>query len=130
MNLRNLTSLAREACENAWCPYSQFPVGAAVETEDGSVFCGCNVENASSGLTICAERAAIYAAIAAGHTRIRSVVVFTPTDSPTPPCGACRQVLLEFSDDATVHCVCQGEEQISTTLAALLPLSFGPDSLT
>lgn len=124
-----LIALARAVAEKAWCPYSGFPVGAAVETADGSVFRGCNVENASAGLTICAERSAIFQAVAAGHTWIRRVVVFTPTETPTAPCGACRQVISEFSDDAQVLCVCSSEERISMSLAELLPASFGPGNL-
>jgi cytidine deaminase len=127
--LQKLIDLATQAAEKAWCPYSQFRVGAAVETADGSVFAGCNVENASSGLTICAERNAVCHAVAAGHKKIRRVVVFTPTQTPTPPCGACRQVLSEFSADAEVLCVCLGPDSISTTLAELLPLRFGPGDL-
>jgi cytidine deaminase len=127
--LQRLVELATQAADKAWCPYSRFRVGAAVETADGSMFSGCNVENASSGLTICAERNAVCQAVAAGHTRIRRVVVFTPTETPTAPCGACRQVLSEFSADAEVLCVCLGPDSISTTLAELLPLRFGPGDL-
>lgn len=129
MDLDALIELAEETSKKAWCPYSRFPVGAVIETADGSVFCGCNVENASSGLTICAERAAVSAAIAAGQKKIRRVVVFTPTETPTAPCGACRQVLSEFSDEATVVCVCRGKDRIEKSLAELLPLSFGPGDL-
>jgi cytidine deaminase len=127
--LRRLIELARQAADKAWCPYSRFRVGAAVEAADGSVFSGCNVENASSGLTICAERNAVFQAVAAGHTKIRRVVVFTPTETPTAPCGACRQVISEFSEDAEVLCVCLGPDSISTTLAELLPMRFGPGDL-
>ena len=130
MDLDELIELAEETSRKAWCPYSSFPVGAVIETSDGSVFCGCNVENASSGLTICAERAAVSAAVAAGQKKIRRVVVFTPTETPTAPCGACRQVLSEFSDDATVVSACRGEGRIEKSLAELLPLSFGPDDLS
>ena len=129
MDLDELIELAEETSRKAWCPYSSFPVGAVIETSDGSVFCGCNVENASSGL-ICAERAAVSAAVAAGQKKIRRVVVFTPTETPTAPCGACRQVLSEFSDDATVVSACRGEGRIEKSLAELLPLSFGPDDLS
>ena len=128
-DVQQLIELATQAAEHAWCPYSRFRVGAAIETADGSVFSGCNVENASSGLTICAERNAVFQAVAAGHTKIRRVVVFTPTQTPTAPCGACRQVLSEFSDDAEALCVCLGPDSISTTLAELLPMRFGPGNL-
>jgi len=130
MDLDELIELAEEASKNAWCPYSHFPVVAVIETGDGSVFCGCNVENASLGLTICAERAAVSAAIAAGQKKIRCVVVFTPTETPTAPCGSCRQMLSEFSDNATVVCACRGEGRIEKSLAELLPLSFGPGDLS
>lgn len=129
MDLDALIQLAEETSRKAWCPYSSFPVGAVVETADGSVFCGCNVENASLGLTICAERAAVSAAVAAGRKKIRRVVVFTPTETPTTPCGACRQVLSEFSDEATVVCACRGAYRIEKSLAELLPLNFGPGNL-
>ncbi len=128
-DVQRLIELAKQAAGQAWCPYSRFRVGAAIETADGSVFSGCNVENASSGLTICAERNAAFQAVAAGHTKIRRVVVFTPTPTPTAPCGACRQVLSEFSDGAEVLCVCQGPGRISTSMAELLPMQFGPGNL-
>jgi len=130
MDLDELIKLAEETSRKAWCPYSNFPVGAVIETADGSVFCGCNVENASSGLTICAERAAVSATVTAGQKKIRRVVVFTPTETPTSPCGACRQVLSEFSDEATVVCVCHGKDRVEKSLAELLPLSFGPGDLS
>jgi len=129
VELQKLIILAQNAAEHAWCPYSGFRVGAAVQTVNGSSFSGCNVENASSGLTICAERNAIFQAVAAGHQRIRRIVVFTPTATPTAPCGACRQVLSEFSDDTQAVCVCNGPGIISTSLEELLPLPFGPEQL-
>jgi len=128
-DLQLLIKLAKQAAERAWCPYSGFRVGAAVLTTDGSTFSGCNVENASSGLTICAERNAIFQAVSAGHHQIQHVVVFTPTATPTAPCGACRQVLSEFSDDARATCICNGPDIISADLHELLPLQFGPDDL-
>jgi len=128
--LQALIELAKQASERAWCPYSGFRVGAAVVTIDGSTFSGCNVENASSGLTICAERNAVFQAVNAGHHRIRRIVVFTPTATPTAPCGACRQVLSEFSDDTQTICVCNGPEVISAALHELLPLQFGREHLT
>lgn len=127
--LQSLIELATAAAKNAWCPYSRFQVGAAIETADGSIFSGCNVENASSGLTICAERNVVCQAVAAGHTKIRRVVVFTPSEAPVAPCGACRQVLSEFSVNAEVVCTCLGSNRIETTLAELLPMPFGPDDL-
>lgn len=100
--LEELIRKAFEASTRAYCPYSRFPVGAALLTPGGSIFVGCNVENASYGLTICAERGALSSAIAQGDREIAAVVVATPTSEPTPPCGACRQVLIEFGPQAEV----------------------------
>jgi cytidine deaminase len=122
---------AREAAGRAYCPYSKFAVGAAVLTDRGDIFAGCNVENASYGLTICAERSAVFQAIAhrGGSIRVRAILVYTPTQVPTAPCGACRQVLNEFGPDAEVFCACDGPGAIATTLQALLPQAFGPHNL-
>jgi cytidine deaminase len=127
--VEKLRGVAKKASANAWCPYSRFSVGAALETDDGSIFSGCNVENASSGLTICAERNAIYQAVAQGHRSIRRILIYTPTPDPTTPCGACRQVLSEFGADAEIVCVCDGPDRIRSTLTALLPMSFGAGHL-
>lgn len=124
-----LIAAARDAADKAYAPYSRFPVGAAVRTRSGRLYAGCNVENASYGLSICAERNAIFQAIAAGEDAIEAVVVYTPTAQPTAPCGACRQVIGEFGPHAKVLCVCDGAQRIETTLDALLPASFGPDTL-
>lgn len=120
---------ARHAADKAYAPYSRFPVGAAVLALSGRVYASCNVENASYGLSICAERNAAFRAIAAGEREIVAVVVYTPTAVPTAPCGACRQVICEFGLNARVLCVCDGPACIDTTLHALLPASFGPHSL-
>jgi cytidine deaminase len=126
-----LVTAARLAASRAYCPYSRFPVGAAVLAASGEVFAGCNVENASYGLTICAERNAIFQAVArtSGPLLIRAVVVFTPTYSPTAPCGACRQVINEFGPDAHVFSVCDGSEVLESRMAELLPRAFGPSNL-
>ena len=126
-----LLAAAREAAGRAYVPYSGFPVGAAVLTADGTVVTGCNVENASYGLTVCGERVAVWAAATAGHRAIRAVAVATPASLGATPCGACRQVLNEFAPaDAELVVLLDGEggpEQIP--LSALLPRSFGPRDL-
>jgi cytidine deaminase len=104
-------------------------VGAAVLAGSGAIFAGCNVENASYGLCNCAERTAIFSAVAAGERKIRAVAVYTPTKTPTLPCGACRQVINEFGPDALVLCLCDGKERVETTLDRLLPAAFGPGNL-
>lgn len=119
---------AQNAAALAYAPYSGFTVGAAVWTDRG-LFTGANVENASYGLTNCAERTAIFAAAAAGARRVERVVVYTPTPSPTAPCGACRQVIFEFGPDAEVVSCCRGEDTLETTIDALLPGAFGPADL-
>jgi cytidine deaminase len=119
-----LVASARRACGNTWSPYSRFPVGAAVLAGDGTVAAGCNVENASSGLTVCAERVAVFRAVADGARAIDALVVYTPTAEPVTPCGACRQVLAEFGPDAAVRCICDGERVLDYRLSDLLPHAF------
>ncbi len=97
-----LVAAAATAREHAFAPYSEFRVGAALEAEDGTIISGCNVESASYGLTMCAERVAIFKGVSEGHRRFKRVAVVTDTDLPTPPCGACRQLLWEFAPDAEV----------------------------
>ena len=122
--LHGLVSRARKASEHAYCAYSQFRVGAAVLSESGEIFAGCNVENASYGLTICAERNAIFQMIAAGQRRIRAIVIYTPTPTPAAPCGACRQVINEFGPEALVVSLCDGPEVLRLRLNELLPSAF------
>jgi cytidine deaminase len=119
-----LFAAAKAASAHAYCPYSHFTVGAAVRAADGRVFSGCNVENASYGLAICAERNAIFHAVAAGARDIVAIAVYTPTPAHTPPCGACRQVLLELAADAEVLCACDGAERRRFTVSSLLPHAF------
>lgn len=120
-----LVALAWSARSHAHCPYSRFAVGAALEAEDGRVFTGCNVENASYGLTVCAERAAVVSAVGAGVRRFRRLVVVADTDPPVSPCGACRQVLGEFGLDLVVDGVGpRGSRRWQ--LRELLPDAFGP----
>ena len=129
--LGDLLALARAAREHAYAPYSGFHVGAAVLVRDGRTFGGCNVENASYGLCNCAERTAIFGAIAAGEKRlkVKCVVIYTPTDAAAAPCGACRQVINEFGPQARVVSFCRGRDVLDTTLDKLLPAAFGPTSL-
>jgi cytidine deaminase len=126
---RRLEKAARSAAGRAYAPYSRFHVGAAVLGGTGRLYSGCNVENASYGLCNCAERAAVFAAIAAGERSVAAVAVYTPTLRPKAPCGACRQVIHEFGRDAVVIGVCDGRDRLETTLAALLPAGFGPGDL-
>jgi cytidine deaminase len=128
-DLDDLIRRAKKVSQSAYCPYSNFRVGAVVLSETGEVFTGCNVENASYGLTICAERSAVFQMVAASHQRISLVVIYTPTSVPTAPCGACRQVLNEFGPKARVVSVCDGMDRIETTVEQLLPGAFGPHNL-
>jgi cytidine deaminase len=118
-----LVAQARAVSANAWCPYSRFAVGAAVRAADGRVFAGCNVENASFGLTVCAERNAVFQAGAAGARELVALALFTPTPEPASPCGACRQVMAEFGV-REVRCVGQDGREAHYTLAELLPHGF------
>jgi cytidine deaminase len=126
---RRLEKSARAAAKKSYSPYSNFPVGAAVLSDTGKIYAGTNVENASFGLCNCAERTAIFSAITAGEHKIRCVVVFTPTETATTPCGACRQVINEFGPDTKVISLCNSKDRIETTLSALLPGAFGPQNL-
>jgi len=123
-----LVDAARAAQQRAYAPYSRFRVGCALEADDGRVFVGCNVENASYGLTICAERAAVCAAVAAGAQRFRRAVVVSDADPPAAPCGACRQVLSEFGPTLRVDGVGRGAT-VTWTIAELLPAAFGKEQL-
>lgn len=119
-----LVAAARKARRRAVAPYSKFKVGAALETDDGTVIEGCNVENASYGLTMCAERVAMFSALAQGHRKFRRIVVVADTDAPTPPCGPCRQILWEFGGNLQV--ILANLRRVTGThrMADLLPLPF------
>ncbi len=129
MDLETVMDAAREASKNAYAPYSNFRVGAAILTEDGAIHAGCNVENASYGLAICAERnAAAAMALANPHDRgIELVAVFSPDTSPCFPCGACRQVLREFGCKEVVVEEASGLRRYP--FEEILPHSFGPEDL-
>jgi cytidine deaminase len=129
LNDSDLIDLARRARGFARAPYSGFAVGAALETAGGRVFTGCNIENASYGLTICAERVALFKALSEGETAFRRIAIAADTESATPPCGACRQVLWEFAGDIEVVLANAGRETGRFRLAALLPEPFDRRSL-
>ena len=120
-----LISRACEARARAHAPYSGFAVGAAIETSDGRTVVGCNVENASFGLTVCAERVAAAAAVAAGLLEWRRLVVVVDAPTPVAPCGACRQVLGEFCDDLDIVLATIDGGLVETSLTELLPRRFG-----
>lgn len=127
---KELIQSAREVASRAYCPYSDFPVGAALEAEDGQVFVGCNVENASYPLTLCAERSALAAAVSQGVRRFRRIAIVGGTEKPAAPCGACRQMLFEFAPDLEVFSSVHGEgETRSWNLRQLLMDGFGPSDL-
>lgn len=121
MEISELIQAARQAREKAYAPYSHFAVGAALLTDSGKVFTGCNVENLSFGLTICAERAAVCAAVAAGEKRFKSIYICSDSKEPVSPCGACRQVLAEFAGDMGITSFNLQGSEFSATLSALLP---------
>ena len=124
-----LVEAARAAQEHAHCPYSRYRVGAALEAGDGRVFVGSNVENASYGLTICAERSAVVSAVSAGARTFRRIVIASDSAPPAPPCGACRQVLAEFGLELVVESV--GPTQARRwTLRELLPDAFTRETLS
>ena len=127
--MRQLIEAARSAALNAYCPYSGFAVGAALLTRDGQVFTGCNVENASYGLTVCAERNAVGRMISSGVRDISAVVIYSRSASAARPCGACLQVLSEFGPEARIVGACDGEDRFESTVAGLLPEAFRPAAL-
>ena len=124
-----LLAAAREARGHAYAPYSRFAVGAALRAGSGRVYVGCNVENASFSHTCCAERVAVFSAVAAGETTFDLVVVVTDTDPPASPCGACRQVLFEFGPDASVVYANLAGAKVERRVRELLPDGFPPQVL-
>ena len=126
----DLLALAEQAQRRARAPYSGFRVGAAVLAGSGALFPGCNVESASYGATICAERSAVVGAISAGETTITACVVVTSTPKPSSPCGICRQLLDEFGPNVAIYAATtKGPGVVAALLSALLPMSFGATNL-
>jgi cytidine deaminase len=119
-----LVAAARHAREYAVAPFSRFKVGAALETADGTVVTGCNVENATYGLTICAERVAMFKALSEGHRRFTRIAIVADTAAPTPPCGACRQILWEFGGNLEIILANLEVETGRHRLSELLPIPF------
>ena len=121
---RALVAAARRARRHARAAFSGFKVGAALETADGTIITGCNIENATYGLTVCAERVAMFKALSEGHRRFRRIAIVADTAEPTPPCGACRQILWEFGGDLGVILANLRREIGRHALSDLLPLPF------
>ncbi|XP_044040422.1 zgc:103586 isoform X1 [Siniperca chuatsi] len=129
--VKELVSKCLQARDMAYCRYSRFPVGAAILTADGAIITGCNVENASYGLTVCAERTAIQRAVVEGHRQFTAIAVTCDIkDRFVGPCGACRQVLMEFGSDWTIYLTKPDGSYKETSLSELLPLAFSPAHLT
>ena len=123
LEIQNLMDCAIKARENAYSPYSHFAVGAALLCEDGTLYEGCNIENASYGLTNCAERTAIFKAVSEGHIKFKALAVVADTEGPCAPCGACRQVMAEFKIPLIIMGNLMGNIKI-VTIEELLPFSF------
>ena len=128
LEIQNLVNRAIKARENAYCPYSHFAVGAALLCEDGTLYEGCNIENASYGLTNCAERTAVFKAVSEGHTTFKALAVVADTEGPCAPCGACRQVMAEFKIPLIIMGNLMGDIKI-VSMEELLPFSFSESEL-
>ena len=126
-----LIKQAKKAYEHSYVPYSKFPVGAAIELEDGTTVTGCNIENASYGLSMCAERTALFKLVSSGidPKKIKKIVIATPQDHLVSPCGACRQVMRELMPLETQVFIVSTKETFETTNEALLPFGFDADDL-
>lgn len=122
---KELIEKAREASSHAYVPYSHFPVGAALVADDGTIYQGCNIENASFGLSNCAERTAFFKAVSEDHHKFSSLYIYGETEEPISPCGACRQVMVEFCDAAMpVYLLSKSGAVKETSIGELLPYSF------
>jgi cytidine deaminase len=128
-DFQKLINKAIEARLNSYAPYSKFSVGSALITKDGTIFTGCNIENASLGLSICAERVAIYKAVSSGYKSFKALAIIGDTDDPCTPCGACRQVILEFSPDMEVIMTNLHQKIKITKAKELLPDMFQGENL-
>ncbi|MBU3142425.1 cytidine deaminase [Clostridium sp. CF012] len=130
MDYKKLAKLAIDARENAYVPYSKFKVGAAVITEDDSIYTGCNIENASYGATNCAERTAIFKAVSEGHKKIKAIAIVGDMSTHTYPCGICRQVIVEFATkDINIILVKSENDYIIKTMEEILPGAFTKEDL-
>jgi cytidine deaminase len=123
-SLRELARFARLARKNAHAPFSNFSVGAALKTFSGEIVTGCNIENATYGLTVCAERVAVFKAISEGIKKFEAIAIAAPSTRPAAPCGACRQILWEFCGDIWIHMDALRGKTLTRRLAELLPLPF------
>ena len=129
MTDRKLISLATDVMANSYSPYSRFKIGAAIECTDGSVFTGCNIENAAFGAAMCAEAVAIASAVSSGHRDFKRIAITSEGSAYCFPCGSCRQLLSEFSPDVEVLCARADGRYVSYPLATLLPISFGKEQI-
>ena len=130
-SIKNLINKAIEARENAYCPYSNFKVGAAALFEDGEIYIGSNIENASYGATNCAERTAIFNGVSKGNRKLKALAIIGSTEKFTFPCGICRQVMLEFAEDKNIkiYIIKNQNEILEKTLEQLIPNSFKSEDL-
>ena len=128
MDNKKLIKAAIDTLQYSYAPYSDFKVAAALVTSEDEVYTGCNIENASYGLSICAERNAVFAAVCSGVRRFKTLCVVADTDEPVAPCGACRQVLAEFPFEKIILANCKGQTK-TMSVAELLPYGFGSESL-
>ncbi|MCQ2913674.1 MAG: cytidine deaminase [Alphaproteobacteria bacterium] len=129
-DIDTMLDMARKAIENAYCPYSKFPVGAVIKAESGKLYASCNVENAAFPAGSCAEQGAISAMVCGGDRKIKEIVVMGDGEALVSPCGSCRQRIREFGDENTVVYICDRKGVRKTlTLKELLPYSFGPENL-